>query len=317
MQSNSLIPALTIRNSFIATYCIWDGDRRRIPPQPKSNQAQAHLSAKARQRLTIAIELLTSAAQTKRLWWSEEKRYVSFKLSFVTLTLPSKQVHPDNVIREKLLKPFLRWWRDKNPSLLYIWKAEVQDNGNIHFHLTTNAFIHWRHLRRKWNQCVNALGYVDRCKVSDPNSTDVHSVKNIRNLAAYLCSYMSKKDLYTKVLKRYHRRYCKQHKKTKSDRIDLPKNYFKHIKRQVDCKLWDASKLLLEGPCRIVMPNVGICRDLDNLQATGCEIVDLEHCRIYNTRKGGRDLTTYINNEYNKHIATIRERCKTSIALID
>lgn len=310
--SNTFIPAVTIRKGFTCAYEVWDGHRRYKQKQPSSNKSTGRLSSKAAQRLAVCVELLTSAAQTKRLWWSEEKRYVSFKLSFVTLTLPSKQVHTDNEIVTQVLKPFIRWWRDKNPALLYIWKAEVQDNGNIHFHLTTNSFIHWRTLRKKWNQCVNKLGYIDRYGKDNPNSTDVHSVKNIRDLSSYLTAYVTKKDLYTKRLKRWHRRYDKHLKASKEPVFHLPRNYFSNIKREVKCKLWDASKDLLAGPCRVYMPDNDIRRDLWILNTHIKPAVNLERCKVYNYRDQGIQVAPALQKAYNDHIAELRQRCKQS-----
>ena len=152
------------------------------------------LSYKARQRIQQYVTYLVDSAQKKRVYCATEKKWFSFRVNFVTLTLPSKQCHTDREIHNKCFKEFIRAWKRQEPNLLYIYKAETQANGNLHYHLTTNAFIHHRTLRNMWNLYVNKLGYVDRYKGSDPNSTDVHAVKNIRNLAAYMGKYLTKND---------------------------------------------------------------------------------------------------------------------------
>ncbi len=171
-----------------------------------------------------------------------------FKINFCTLTLPSKQIHGDREIVKKILEPFLRIMRDRYSMGEYIWKAEVQDNDNLHFHLTTNIFIHYRKLRYEWNKCCEKLGYVTRGKVEDPNSTDVHSVQNIKNLAGYLCGYMSKKDEWKKV-----GGYLKERESLPEwiDSFESPVESHSNIgrKRIIRCRLWDCSTNLKGDKC--------------------------------------------------------------------
>jgi hypothetical protein len=80
----------------------------------------------------------------------------------------------------------------------YIWKAEVQKNGNIHFHILQETYVHHSDLRALWNSCQDKLGYVqeftDRVHKENPNSTDIHALKGVRNVEAYVSKYMSKFD---------------------------------------------------------------------------------------------------------------------------
>lgn len=315
--SHTWLPSLTVRKDFFVTYQIWDGFTPRRSKQPKTHKANSTLSKKAIQRLRIAIELLASAAQTKRIWWKEEKRYVSFKLNFITLTLPSQQIHSDTEIVHKCLKPFLRWWRDKNPSLLYVWKAECQDNGNLHFHLTTNSFIHWRTLRKKWQQCVNGLGYMDRYGKPEAPCTEVKAVKNIKDISAYLAAYVAKKDLYKRPLKRYHKRFDKALKLIQDTKFDLPKNYLCNLKRQPTSKLWDASKDLLKGPCRLVMPDSDIVSAIHSVRSNGGQSVYLDYCTVTNYGKATALKKSPLTKAYDDYITELRQKCRTSASILE
>lgn len=98
--------------------------------------------------------------------------------TFITLTLPSTQWHGDNTIKEKILKPFIKWLTSSDNEYfkigkrkgekkgfnvkVYMWRAEAQKNKNIHFHLIVDRYIPWPRIREKWNQCVEYLGYVSR-----------------------------------------------------------------------------------------------------------------------------------------------------------
>lgn len=97
---------------------------------------------------------------------------------FITLTLPSPQVHDDRVINRKCLQPFILYLKRHHGITHYFWRAEAQENGNVHYHVLTDRYIDARDLQVAWNRCVNVLGYEDRYyegsgKVSPP-STDIH-----------------------------------------------------------------------------------------------------------------------------------------------
>ena len=56
-------------------------------------------------------------------------------MKFITLTLSDVQAHTDDSIKEHMLQPFL-YWLQRYYNCSYVWKAETQINGNIHFHIT-------------------------------------------------------------------------------------------------------------------------------------------------------------------------------------
>lgn len=98
--------------------------------------------------------------------------------TFVTLTLPSVQVHTDNTIKEKILSPFITWLTadssevyKKGPKKgqkkgfgvsVYFWRAEPQKNKKIHFHIIADKYVPWEAIREKWNHYCERLGYVSR-----------------------------------------------------------------------------------------------------------------------------------------------------------
>ena len=125
-------------------------------------------------------------------------------ISFITLTLPSKQKHTDKEVKKDLLNWFLiRIKRDFGVTI-FLWKAESQNNGNIHFHILVNRFVPWREIRDTWNDCLDKYGYIADFEKNhghrDPNSTDIHGLykdkkgDKVGNIAAYLAKYMSKNE---------------------------------------------------------------------------------------------------------------------------
>ena len=72
-------------------------------------------------------------------------------ITFVTLTLVAKQMHDDNWVKRNMLNTFLQWLRDSEGIENYLWRAEKQKNGNIHFHILIDRAISWRSIRTEWN----------------------------------------------------------------------------------------------------------------------------------------------------------------------
>jgi len=154
------------------------------------------LSDKAVKRIKSAIEWLLIRSTPQRVYNRQQDKVFFFRLNFITLTLPADQVHSDKEITAVCLNNFLNICRNKFKITDYLWKAEPQGNGRIHFHITTNTFIHWREVRKAWQSSVELLGYVSAFKKkfhhNNPNCTDIKKVKHIRKLAAYLSKYMAK-----------------------------------------------------------------------------------------------------------------------------
>jgi hypothetical protein len=196
-----------------------------------SRQGNGVLSTQAKKRLKLAIEYFLHLNRPKTGTSNYNGRKFSSKVTFITLTLPSKQIHTDNEIKAKCLNQFLIEIGKYNYVTNYVWRSEYQENGNIHFHILVNKYICWRDLRYRWNRIINKLGYVDRYQQNqkewhsegfkvrtdllskwkleaqkkaysegvkfdwrNPNSTDIHSILNISNIKAYLTKYLTKTE---------------------------------------------------------------------------------------------------------------------------
>jgi len=154
------------------------------------------LSINGARKVRKAINWLVHTSREKRVYSKEMGKYIKYRLTFITLTLPSKQVHPDEIIKKEVLGVFIQWMRDRHEAKKYIWRAEIQKNGNIHFHITTDKFIYHKSVRRQWNKNLEKLGYISRFEAAhghrQPPSTEIKAVKKVKNIAAYLTEYLSK-----------------------------------------------------------------------------------------------------------------------------
>jgi hypothetical protein len=125
------------------------------------------------------------------------------KFVFITLTLSANQIHSDQEIKKLLLKPFIRKLRDNFKVDNYIWKAESQQNGRIHFHLIIDKYIDKQVIQNEWNRCQNALGYIDtffkEFKHRNAPSTRIELAYNKSHLMHYFEKYICKSDQYRKI----------------------------------------------------------------------------------------------------------------------
>jgi hypothetical protein len=172
--------------------------------------------------------------------------------TFITLTLPSDQIHEDNFIKKNMLWAFIQEVQRKHGVKYYFWRAEPQANGRIHFHILVDKYIHWTNVRKIWNNILDNNGYIERyrqnqiekhkngfafdkeqCNLklldiakkcekqgikfepkaernkeyqrqlrayesgtltnwSDGNSTDIHSIMNVKSITAYVVKYVTK-----------------------------------------------------------------------------------------------------------------------------
>lgn len=153
----------------------------------------------AKKRIQKAVSILVQGSNEQWIQNPVTGKRQKFKLSFITLTiseternLTAKEAH------KILLEPFLRYMRDRYNMRTYIWKAELQERGQIHYHLTTNVFIPYYVIRDYWNKLQRKAGLLENFKAKfgheNPNSIDVHSVYKIKNLESYLVKYLSKSE---------------------------------------------------------------------------------------------------------------------------
>lgn len=159
----------------------------------------------AKKRLTKAISLLVQSSPEKWIYNPVTKKSQHHKISFITLTLPNVEAAKDAKFTHKyLLQPILRILRNKYKMCSYVWKAELQKNDSIHYHITTDLFLPWEQLRQHWNALLRKHGLLEAFQQqyghNNPNSVDIHSVNKINDLEAYLVKYVSKEYQNSKKL---------------------------------------------------------------------------------------------------------------------
>lgn len=162
----------------------------------RTNKYNGYISRSTTKRIKSMIEGFTSSVneiQTKHRKVAIKEKIQN---TFATLTLPYEQFHTDNEIKRKCLTPFLEELKKFHNIKLYIWRAEPQQNGNIHFHILLDRFVHHTDIRERWNRIINKLEYVNafaqKHNHTNPNSTDIHSLQKVNSISSYIVKYMTK-----------------------------------------------------------------------------------------------------------------------------
>lgn len=189
---------LSFRPSSTVSYarCMNPPGRAHLEHSLNNGLKRSETSLQTRRKIRTVIDWMTILCPIQYVYSKELNKTFYFRLGFITLTLPSPQKHKDSYLNKYLLQPFIRKIKAKYKVNHYIWKAETQGNGNIHWHFIVNKFIHYKLIRHQWNILLNKLNYFDQTKFSnsifEANTTDVHSVYKVKNLGAYLSKYLSK-----------------------------------------------------------------------------------------------------------------------------
>jgi len=147
------------------------------------------ISQSSARKIRNAIEWLLAAADEKIVYSKRTKRYHKWKLSFLTLTLPT-QGNTTDIQVKSILNSFLTLAKYNYGLHSYIWKAEPQSRGVIHFHITSDCYMWKNSVRYEWNRLLAKSGLLNGHH--DPPSTKIHSTYRVSNMAAYLTKYFIK-----------------------------------------------------------------------------------------------------------------------------
>ena len=266
---NTYIPHVQVRNNAILIY-----ERPAVEPPKKMNLEgfksaySGKMSTGSQKRIRKAIDIMLQTNPERKIWNPVVEVFHPFRLGFVTLTVSEDS---KNLTAKEgytvLLKEWLRWASRKGVSD-YIWKAELQERGQIHWHVTVNQFIHYLDIQKSWNRLQKRAGllegYARKFGHFNPNSTDVHAVKNIRDFEAYLAKYLAKND---------------------------------QNQSSTTGKLWDCSASLKRARFSDVMDG----ETNDNLREAirkGFQQVQMEHCTLIKTKEPQKLLSPALATAY-------------------
>lgn len=189
------------------------------------------ISKNSQRNLKDKISYLYQFAKSRRIKTYSGKTLSNFKVCFLTLTLPSKQIHPTAEISAECLDVFLQVLRQRLGLKNYVWRLEFQNNGNVHYHIATDLYIDYFFALKHWNEILEKKGYITAYKNqmqgmayseyarrysnngntpnavvykrylkgrasgwSAPNTIDVKNATAQTNIALYISKYFSKSE---------------------------------------------------------------------------------------------------------------------------
>lgn len=210
-------------------------EQRKSEKNLKDNKPNKDFSKKSCKSLGTALNWLEAGAEWTELVDKETGNKYYMKTNLITLTVPSTvgEILPrseaeamkdvdnngnelkysmfdllimenllvDSKVFSKMINHFLTVMTRKYKLHNYIWKKEPQKNGQLHIHINTDTFIDWRDIRKEWNHILRINGLLENYNKTfgnfNPNSTDVHSIRNSNNSVAYIAKYMLKNPNFT------------------------------------------------------------------------------------------------------------------------
>lgn len=205
MRDKVCFPVLTIRPDGLCVHTHWEpawvrsanSFTRPNLDEDRKKAYSGNVTPHAMKRLRWAILLMIACAEEKTAINFKTKKPFTYKIAFVTLTLPASQGDiTDQAIHKKCFEPWVKRMKRRYGMNTYVWRRERQKNGNVHYHIIIDVYIDHANIRSHWNTCLEKLGFISRFHKrhshADPNSTDVHSIRKVRNLAAYMVKYLTK-----------------------------------------------------------------------------------------------------------------------------
>lgn len=173
------------------------GGKGNMPPiqgEKVSIQISGDAAKKIRQRAGMLCTVLEYCRPTSI---APNGKKVSHKATFITLTLSSQQNHTDKEIKRDLMNPFLMGLKYLGLKH-YVWRQELQKNGNVHFHIIADIRLGKKSLQERWNKAQEKLGYIDKFEEKhghrNPPSTRIDRIKDYRGAIMYVAKYAGKRE---------------------------------------------------------------------------------------------------------------------------
>jgi hypothetical protein len=131
-------------------------------------------------------EQLTDQARSKIKRASRMMQKEYGRCPFLTLTYRNEI--PDNNEAKRHLDNFFKRLRRKYPELEYLWIAETQKRGAIHFHVLPNQRIHHSIINKEWNEVVANWAK----KQGRQHEKLYPNIQTLNKPARYMAKYLSK-----------------------------------------------------------------------------------------------------------------------------
>lgn len=117
---------------------------------------------------------------------------MKFRQGFLTLTIPGVTTADHKQVKRLILDKFFTYCRNRLGLTDYVWTAELQKRGEIHFHCIVNTFMDKSKIRKAWIRSCQNSGIVIMSKDSVFPSTEIEKCKSYNGSKVYAAKYLSK-----------------------------------------------------------------------------------------------------------------------------
>jgi hypothetical protein len=188
----------------------YEGKPKQTPPKRNKKLKSNALTKEAKSKIKRVCRMFD--------YYVKNLKGKSKKCSMITLSYPKN--YPDDRTAKQHLDNFLKRINRYSSDFMYVWVAEKQKRGAIHFHIITPNFIPkgiinsgWTEIVRKWYQ---KNGYTF--------SHVLPNVKAVDNVSRYVTKYITKDENNTIEGNRYNISKC-AHELAKPKRTELLLTY--------------------------------------------------------------------------------------------
>jgi hypothetical protein len=170
VRSGNTIEVYEYQNKVFYNYQGYERERKREKPMEWSGKSE--------------ISLTRSRRQIRRIIWANIGKYSKF----LTLTYAENMQDLQKFYYD--WKMFIKSMKRKGYTLKYLYVLEYQERGAIHAHVVifNEEYIPIGAIEKSWGK-----GFVK-----------INSIKDIKNLGAYVCKYLTKESLSEYNSKSYH-----------------------------------------------------------------------------------------------------------------
>jgi hypothetical protein len=157
----------------------------------KGGLAAQDLSDNAKKRFKKCCASLFDIATLSKLTGKRKKRV---RFVFTTLTLPFGKI--SDYAAKRAFSRTLDKLKKYKFITEYVWRAEVQKRGALHFHMISTRYIPRERLRRIWSNALRATGEMDGFKekygMKDNQGVNIKEVYSTEGAVKYIQKYLSK-----------------------------------------------------------------------------------------------------------------------------
>lgn len=162
-----------------------------------------NISVQTRKKIVNMLSLWSDAIFTYNSMFDTTEGRRAKSLKFLTLTISKATTLNDNEAKRKLLMPFIQVLQSKFGVGHYFWRAEAQENGNIHFHLIIDAWCDKSAVNFAWDCAQYNAGIIEvkpvyKEKYQTP-STRIEGCKSTGHVEAYVVKYCLKDEKNRKI----------------------------------------------------------------------------------------------------------------------